>query len=272
MHVFISYARADRDWVSALAGALESDGRAVWYDRRLAPGDSFDDVIEKALDAAYAVIVVWSAASVGSNWVRAEAGEGLRRGVLAPVMIDDAPIPLRFRAVHSADLSGWRPDRPNAEFATLADTLSALEKKAGGASAARQKSADAPPRATAKAAPSQGGAAASISALLAAGSVSAKQLEAGLNDVKIAMRLGETEYVIEHQERLSRQYVLLNDKKVAEGGALLRHDKQFEFPLVYDGVKYDARLILDATFLGTVTAMTVIIGAIAVLDRFPIKS
>jgi len=46
--------------------------------------ESFDEVIEKAIADAKCVIVLWSAASVASEWVRNEASEGKRRGILVP--------------------------------------------------------------------------------------------------------------------------------------------------------------------------------------------
>jgi hypothetical protein len=35
-----------------LASALEAEGVSVWWDRRLRPGQSFDEVIEDALASA----------------------------------------------------------------------------------------------------------------------------------------------------------------------------------------------------------------------------
>jgi hypothetical protein len=52
--------------------------------------------------------VVWSAASVGRDFVLDEADEGKRRGVLVPVRIDDVEPPLGFRQLQHADLVGWQ--------------------------------------------------------------------------------------------------------------------------------------------------------------------
>ena len=77
--IFISYARADRKNVRPFAEALEKKGWQVWWDLRIRSGSSFDRVIEQALEEARCVIVIWSHNSVKSNWVRAEAGDGLER-------------------------------------------------------------------------------------------------------------------------------------------------------------------------------------------------
>ena len=80
--VFFSYAREDRDRVERLALAFEDAGLDVWWDRKISPGDRFEEVIEQAIDAAHCVVVVWSIASVGSDWVKTEAAEGLETGKL----------------------------------------------------------------------------------------------------------------------------------------------------------------------------------------------
>ena len=71
--VFISYASEDRDRVKPFIEALEDAGFSVWWDRRIGLGASFDKAIEVELNAAKAVVVVWSYSSVESDWVRNEA-------------------------------------------------------------------------------------------------------------------------------------------------------------------------------------------------------
>ncbi|MBT8147910.1 MAG: alpha/beta fold hydrolase [Gammaproteobacteria bacterium] len=103
---FISYASEDRQRVAPIADFLESQGWSVWWDRRLNAGTSFDREIERELDAASCVVVVWSKFSIESDWVRAEAEEGLTRGALVPVLIDPVRPPLAFRRIQAQDISG----------------------------------------------------------------------------------------------------------------------------------------------------------------------
>lgn len=102
--VFLSYAREDRERVEAIARHLEKRGLRVWWDRDIAPGVAWGEVVSRMLDESAAVVVCWSDTSVRSRWVVTEAEEGLRRGILVPVLLDDVSPPLTFRSVQSADL------------------------------------------------------------------------------------------------------------------------------------------------------------------------
>ncbi|MBX3308547.1 MAG: TIR domain-containing protein, partial [Nitrospira sp.] len=122
--IFVSYASEDRDRVKSLAQALKRKGWSVWWDRRIPIGRSFDEVIEEALDASKAVVVVWSQTSVKSQWVKNEAREGLRRRVLFPVMLlEEVRIPLEFRDVQTAHLMDWQPEQEHHGFAQFLDDL-----------------------------------------------------------------------------------------------------------------------------------------------------
>ena len=138
--VFVSYAQEDRAFVGRLVEVIEAAGLDVWYDTRLRPGQSFDEVIAAELDAAGAVLVVWSAASVKSFWVRDEAQVGASRGVLVPVSADGAQPPLGFRQFQSLDLSGWR----GGETAALRIVIEELRARAGRPPAAAAAPAPAP--------------------------------------------------------------------------------------------------------------------------------
>lgn len=104
VRLFISYSRDDREQVERLARALEKAGLQVWWDAALEGGHQFAAEIERQLEAATAVIVVWSEASVRSNWVLDEAMHGRDRGCLIPVRFDDTLPPLGFRQIQSIDL------------------------------------------------------------------------------------------------------------------------------------------------------------------------
>jgi hypothetical protein len=124
--IFISYASEDRPKALVLAEALSAHGWSVWWDRKIPLGKSFDEVIEKALSKAKCVIVLWSAISVASEWVRNEASEGRRRGILVPVFLEQVDAPLAFRLLNGANLSDWQPNSPHVEFDKLTERVAEL--------------------------------------------------------------------------------------------------------------------------------------------------
>ena len=113
--VFISYAHGDREQAEYIADWLESRGRRVWRSSFIEAGSDFRNEVAEALDSSDVVVVLWSKTSVTSRWVMAEAEEGLRRGVLLPVLLDDVPLPLGFREIQALDLRrDLRRDRDRA--------------------------------------------------------------------------------------------------------------------------------------------------------------
>ena len=126
--IFISYSRQDKARVAPLVAALEAEGWSVWWDPEIAPGEEFDGLISRELDAARSLVVVWTAQSVDSRWVRGEARDAADRGVLVPVRLDNARLPIDFRAVHTTDLDGWGDDPQHPTFQGL---RKAVEAKLG---------------------------------------------------------------------------------------------------------------------------------------------
>ncbi len=124
--IFISYAHEDRPRASRLAEALSAKGWSVWWDRTIPPGKTFDQVIEEALDSAKCVIVLWSKQSVASHWVKTEAAEGLRRGILVPALIDDVRIPLEFKRIQAAELINWDGESTHPEFDKLVNAAATI--------------------------------------------------------------------------------------------------------------------------------------------------
>lgn len=126
--VFLSYSRDDTAKARQIAGALEKAGHSVWWDLHVRGGTQFSKVIEEALRAADVVVVLWSAQSVESPWVRDEAATGRDRGRLVPVGLDGTEPPLGFRQFQTIDISGWKG---RGKIPRLAEILHSVEGAVG---------------------------------------------------------------------------------------------------------------------------------------------
>lgn len=112
--VFISYKREERQRCERIAKKLKALDLDVWFDARLPSGKSFDREIETTIKAAKAVLVLWSPASVESEWVRNEASIGKARGVLAAAQLAPCDLPIAFHSTHYETLyeEGFGDDHP----------------------------------------------------------------------------------------------------------------------------------------------------------------
>ena len=144
--VFISYNREDRETARLVASGLEAEGFSVWWDAALRAGEYYEEVTEKNLRSAGAVVVLWSKRSAGSKWVRAEATVGERSSTLVPALIEECDRPVRFELVQTADLTRWRGDRNDQNWRAFMQDVSAAisrrsEKPAPSVAAAAPSSA-----------------------------------------------------------------------------------------------------------------------------------
>ena len=107
--VFISYASADRPHAERLAGALEAAGFTIWWDvEDLSSGLSFNRAIQQALETAQRVVVLWSSASIQSDYVEAEAYWALQNKKLHSVQLGEGVVvSVPFNTSHARNLAGW---------------------------------------------------------------------------------------------------------------------------------------------------------------------
>jgi TolB-like protein/Tfp pilus assembly protein PilF len=129
--IFLSYSRDDRSQALPLIKALEAQGLSVWWDGLLAGGDAFARTTETALETSDAVVVLWSARSIQSHWVRDEATRGRDRGCMVPVSMDGSEPPLGFRQIQYIDLSKWRGSARAPEFVELTGAIAATARAPG---------------------------------------------------------------------------------------------------------------------------------------------
>lgn len=124
--VFISYARPSEAEAHRIAEQLRSNGFSVWRDDELPAHRAYSDVIEERLKSARAVVVLWSAESAKSHWVRAEADSAREAGTLVQASLDGALPPMPFNQIQCADLKNWDGDTASPGWHKLEGSVAAL--------------------------------------------------------------------------------------------------------------------------------------------------
>lgn len=134
--IFISYKKEDSELAQKVVSALEAEGFTTWWDDRIAPSSQWDEVIEREITAARAVVVLWTPKSVRSQWVRSEAQFGVNAEKLVPLTLAPCTPPLAFLLIQSIDLTRWNGDRTQAAWLKVTAYLSDVMKGAARAAAA----------------------------------------------------------------------------------------------------------------------------------------
>ena len=124
--LFIGFAEEDRGWVTRLGAALEGQGRSVRLRKSGDGGNDFAALADAELAAARCVLVIWSSHSMTSHFVLAIAEEARERGVLIPVMAENAQLALRFRSLQAADFTNWSDDASDLPCLKLQADISLL--------------------------------------------------------------------------------------------------------------------------------------------------
>ncbi len=128
--IFISYAHEDRSSAEKFAQVFEAEGWDIFWDRDIATGENWPELLDDELAKARCVVVLWSASSVKSRHVFDEATIGIERKVLFPVFIQSGALPpIGFRKLQTADLTGWDGSRDDPAIQKLiADIASSLAR------------------------------------------------------------------------------------------------------------------------------------------------
>ena len=124
--VFISYARETATAAKAIADAVRRHGYDVWVDDQIPAHREYADVISERIDAASAVLVIWSEPAVRSQWVRSEANRGRENGTLVQLRIDDARLPMPFDQIQCVALANWSGDESDSGWRKILESIDAL--------------------------------------------------------------------------------------------------------------------------------------------------
>ena len=124
--VFISYKSERRNAAQHLKRILELHGYSVWFDYALLTGRDFARQIETELTAAKAVVVLWCARSVQSEWVINEAYYAKEHAKFIPVWIEQAPLPFGFQRDDTINLTEWDASPRSPDLDRLFDQIAHL--------------------------------------------------------------------------------------------------------------------------------------------------
>jgi TIR domain len=104
---FLSYARADTEFVVRLAKDLRQGGAGVWIDQLdIALGQRWDRAVEDALAKCAQLLVILSPIAVESTNVMDEVSLALEDGkTVVPVLHRECKIPFRLRRLQYVDLT-----------------------------------------------------------------------------------------------------------------------------------------------------------------------
>ena len=115
--IFIACSRLDLDRVKPISDRLSSLGYSLWCDN--GPALAHPDEVDRELEAAKAVLAVWSTNAANAVSVIAQISDGLDANKLQQVRVENAPLPAPFDAIATADVSGG-------EWGVLEDSLKRL--------------------------------------------------------------------------------------------------------------------------------------------------
>jgi hypothetical protein len=130
-HVFLSYSTQDRELALELKHALEACGVNVWIDvDRIRAGSFFVTELEQAIERAAAFVVLVTAASLASGWVREECGRAISLSIQSMFRLPVIPI-----AVEGAVVPGFLANRHVLQLPARSHLLSVAARIAAALSA-----------------------------------------------------------------------------------------------------------------------------------------
>jgi hypothetical protein len=106
--VFVSYSHSDSDAANHVAKTLADNGIAVYLsEKRLEPGERFDDMLRRALLKSREVCVICSKHSIASEWVIREWGAAwVLEKTIVPILkgVDVADLPPLLKSHHAVQI------------------------------------------------------------------------------------------------------------------------------------------------------------------------
>ncbi|MDO9276887.1 MAG: toll/interleukin-1 receptor domain-containing protein [Lutibacter sp.] len=139
--IFLSYSRADLDYIATLVDALREKGADVWFDKNIRTGEQWDNTLEEQIKAADVFLIVMSKTSVASNNVKDEMSYAKSLGkIISPILIEPCEVPMRLARHQYVDFTqdfDWAVNK-------LMEDLDAAEVKIPGVATTQKTTSDGP--------------------------------------------------------------------------------------------------------------------------------
>jgi hypothetical protein len=139
--VVICYSRENQATARQLAEGISRLGYEVWRDEEAGTEAESTERVTDKIAGAKAAIVIWSASSAASEWIKSEAilARGMKRLIQASA--DDKPPPIPFDAGQVASISSWLGDDAHPGWTSIKASLASLADPPAAAETVRAESA-----------------------------------------------------------------------------------------------------------------------------------
>ena len=125
-HIFISFKSEEREVASRLKTALTESGFKVWWQEEIQCGHEWHGEIDKAIEGAAAIVVLWSLGSMESVWVKHEASQAIAKHIYAPVRIEVMEIESPYNRIQATDMFNWTGEATSPGYQNLLIRLKEL--------------------------------------------------------------------------------------------------------------------------------------------------
>lgn len=121
--IFVSYASSDRPRAERLKAWFEEAGWSAWIDRDISLGEDWADRIQRELDSARLVVVLWGAEARRSEWVQREAIAAQQSDRLVQVHATGLPLLPPFDTIQAVRMQSWSGESGHSERVKLLRTV-----------------------------------------------------------------------------------------------------------------------------------------------------
>ena len=121
--IFLSYTSSDRPRAERLKAWFEEAGWSVWIDRDISLGEDWEHRIQRELDIARLVVVLWGAEARRSEWVQREAIAAQQSDRLVQVHATGLPLLAPFDKIQAVRMQSWSGESGHSERIKLLSTI-----------------------------------------------------------------------------------------------------------------------------------------------------